>query len=155
MNAKQRKKYTYDRKLHTDARIRAEQEALLIKVVIHNAKLSKEVESTINNYIKYYPEKSTEAHFWIKDKGELHVVNPRGVTRKERDKDLVEELSNIFSREIELQISHYKNDSAKSSRRFEEFAFAMVTDVFKRLNKSDIIRKGHLSIILGPHRALS
>jgi len=153
MDAKQKKKYIYDRKLHRDAKVLSEQEQLLNKVIIHNALTTKEVETLLKDHVKYYPPCSTEAHFWIKNKGEIHVVNPRGVTRKKRDIDLVKGLSKILGRKLELEVKHYKESSVEASRRFEEFAYELVKEIFDNIDHEKTIEHGQIFLILGPHKA--
>ena len=154
MNDEQRKKYTFDRKLPPDEKIKDEQLKNLKKIIIHNAKKTDELSKEISVLKKYFPKKSTEIHFWDKEKGTLHAINPRGVMRKFRDADLAESLREIIGRNIEIVIDDYENDSAIASRRFEKFAFLLVSDIFKNIDVESIRKQKNLFVILGPHRSL-
>ncbi|AJF62060.1 TPA: hypothetical protein HA239_05635 [Candidatus Woesearchaeota archaeon] len=154
MVQKQRETYTFDRKLHPDSRVRDDQLKKLSEVVMHNAWKTSELETEIKGLVKYFPEKSTEPHFWDSKKGILHIVNTRGVMRKFRDTDLVESLSEILGRQLTLKVNNYKDDAAMAGKRFEEFAFSLVLEIFKGINPKDIVKSKEIVVMLGPHRSL-
>ncbi|MCM2326008.1 MAG: hypothetical protein NDI94_06095 [Candidatus Woesearchaeota archaeon] len=154
MDENQRKTYTFERKLHPDNLLRQAQLKSLKKIIIHNAKKTAEVENKLNDAIRYFPLKSTEAHFWSLARGEIHIVNARGVTRKVRDIDLTNEIKSQLRRDIKIEIRNYKNDEAKASRRFEEFAFDLVSGIFKKIDRDSLIHQKKFFVIFGPHSSL-
>ena len=159
MNSQQKKEYVFDRKLFPGKAERNAQISSLKRVIIHNAQKTNEVEKLLErvgvNTEKYFPIKSTEAHFYANETGDLHVVNPRGVTRLMRDEQQVEALSKILGRPVELRVDHYQGDSVMASRRFENFAFEMISDIFRNIDKGAIETAGKIFLLIGPHRSLT
>ncbi|MBI5389863.1 hypothetical protein HZB02_00050 [Candidatus Woesearchaeota archaeon] len=153
-----RKQYAYERKLHQDHGIRSHQERNLQGIILHNGYRTEEVERDMRRYkfsgSAYFPERSTERHFYDQHNGVLHVVNPRGMIRLERDKDLVEALQEVWGRTLELEIDHYQGNAAKAQDRFMHFAFNLADEMIQNLEGS-IYNGSTLFILMGPYHALA
>jgi len=158
MDKEQLKKYVFERKLHPDPEKREEQLSNLNFVIIHNAHTTQEVEELLCrarvSYERFTPKKSAEAHFYNAKEGMLHLVNSRGVIRHIQDTNLIEALSDILDRKIKFEIEHYMKDPAKASRRFHDFAFNLVADIFEKLDSKEIEKQGNLNLVFGPHASL-
>src|SRR3989344_2633517 len=156
MDAKQRRRYTLERKLPHNRDVRHNILRNLKGVVIHNAYTMREVRDNLQNQmsILYIPPCSTESHWFIRRRGEIHVVNSRGVTRLERDKDQAEELQKIVERAIPVTVLHYSDDHCQATHRFQDFAFKLVDEAFSQIDAQALKREGKLTLIFGPHRSL-
>ncbi|MBN2368192.1 hypothetical protein JXC34_04165 [Candidatus Woesearchaeota archaeon] len=154
MDLEQRKAYVFDRKLSPNAGKREEQIKGLKRIVIHNAFTMQEIEKALENAEKYYPGKSTEPHF-MHFNGDLHVVNSRGIMRGVRDEDLVHALGELIGKKIELEVRYYKDDIGMAFRRFKEFSFNQVAEIFRKIDKDAVKKEGGLYLLFGPHKSLS
>lgn len=160
MNAEQRKLYMYERKVPADAKERERLLALLKRVFIHNGYHTEEVSDSFAQLgiapKLYYPEKSTEPHYFDPTSGNLHIVNSRGEIRLMRDLDLFDVVQEIVP-EVELQINDYK-DAVAARVRFREFAAKKVESVFGVLDqtnlKKEIICRKRMTLLFGPHVSL-
>ena len=159
MNRNQRKQYALKRKMHHDKATRDSQIKGLKRIIIHNAYRASEVEDNLESAgvkpdLIYFPEKSTETHFYVANTGDLHAVNSRGVTRLIRDINLHETLCEVLGKDLELKINHYQKSPSRASKRFEDFAFSLVHEVFEHVDRNKVQEKGEISILVGPHESL-
>lgn len=158
MNSEQRRIYTFDRKLYPDPGKREEQLIALKKITIHNAFRTAEVENLLKQagvkVEKYFPEKSAEAHFYDWTTGHLHVVNPRGEMRLVRDHDQSIILEEIAGRPIVRSVNNYSGSRVSASKRFTDFAFELVDEIFQTLKEDDLQKKGLINLLIGPHNSL-
>jgi len=157
MNAEQARVYTFDRVFHIDDSIRREQIDNINSVVVHHAYKSKECEEVWKRigapYQKYYPLKSTEPHYFDYGTGILRIINSRGVTRLIRNRDLTRVLQESLGRDISFYVDNYDENSAAASKKFEDFAYELVEDVFDHIDKESL-QQGKLSVMMGPHNSL-
>ncbi len=160
MNAEQRKQYMFERKVPADA---AERDALLAhlkRVFIHNGYHTEEVRGSFARFgitpTLYYPEKSTEPHYFDPSTGNLHIVNSRGEIRLMRDLDLFDVVREIVP-SVALEIDDYK-DAVAARVRFREFAAKKVESVFAALEqttlKKDTTERKRMTLLFGPHVSL-
>ncbi len=154
MDLEHRKQYTFARKLHGQSEIRDQQIAGLREVVIHNGFSSDEMRSLVQTVCfsgrEYFPPRSSELHMYMVDTGVLHVVNARGVTRLERDKNQVEVLREVLQRDIVLNIRHFRDDPSRASRRFKDFAFDLVNTIFSHDLQEKVQASGKAHVVFGP-----
>ncbi len=148
--------YVYDRKLHRDEGRRKLQTQGLQRIIVHNAQRTEEVENFLRGVRveaeKYFPKRSTEAHFYDPKNGDLHVVNPRGTIRLVRDEDLAWAL--ISHLRVDFEIDHYEGSEVKATRRFQQFAYELVDEAFSHLNPEQIKDQRSIDIFIGPHSSL-
>ncbi len=169
MNKEQRRQYTFDRKLYDEPDKRERQLNGLREVIMHDGFTTAQVETGIGQFghgtpEKYYPRKSKEAHFYVPQTGQLHVVNTRGFTRLERDRDQVDVLAELLGRDIGPRIYHYKKSAAAAGLEFRRFAYDVVDEVFSNIDLEAITKKCvvgeqqkkqcSISLICGPHESL-
>ncbi|MFH1917252.1 MAG: hypothetical protein ABIJ21_08385 [Nanoarchaeota archaeon] len=163
MEREDRRTYTYDRKLHTDPETQEEQLANLSQVIIHTAYTTGEARRLLRGAgvvpVEYRPKKSTEAHFYDQNTGNLHVVNSRGVVRLRRDEDLAWSLEDLLERKIKCTINHHGGDPRLAYSRFQEFGFNLMDEVFAKIEEQDglhSLRKGgRVFVLMGPHESLA
>ena len=153
------KTYVYDRKLHPDENMQKEQEKHLKKIKIHNAFFSEEVRDLLNdideNFIEYFPKKSSETHFWVPDKGIIHVVNPRGIIRLNRDIELIEALEDITCKKIECKQRHYGKDEVKAANHFGKIGFLLGDRINEEIKKLDLDIDKRVNLLFGPHKSIN
>ena len=161
MNAEQRKLYMFERKVPKDVEERERVLGLLQRIIIHNGYHTAEVQHKFRDMgiapELYYPEKSTEPHFFDAARGNLHVVNSRGEIRLMRDFDLVDVVRELVPH-LELQVNDYNQSPLAARSRFREFAYKKVGNVFGALKETgaqEIMNgKKRVTLLFGPHVSL-
>lgn len=161
MNPEQRQLYMFERKVPNDPAERERVLELLRKIIIHNGYHTAEVQRKFEDKgvtpELYYPEKSTEPHFFDPLTGNLHVINSRGEIRLMRDFDLVEVVRELIPH-LELQVNEYNQDPVAARNRFREFAYRKVGNVFAALERTKtkeiMERKKRVTLLFGPHTSL-
>ncbi len=153
MDEQQRRNYVIPRKLHREQAIHEEQIRRLEQVIIHNAYTGQEIKedfTRLNLKPKaYFPELSKEQHFW--DGSAIHLVNPRGKIRLNRDIDQVRVLREITSRDIGLTINHKRGDEYHADLEFTKMAFGVAEEAIKLLLDHQKEYQSFINIIMGPH----
>ncbi len=157
----QAKSYAFERKLADPERQRElfdEQIEGLKGILIHNAKTEDEVRTALRDAmlspVEYKPPKSTEAHFYARETGHIHVVNSRGITRLRRDESLAKVLQYVLPQPIVVDVSNYEHHRRKANDRFELFAFNLVDDIFRHMDKDMVSANGRVNLLFGPHASL-
>ena len=161
MPDEQAMRYAFERKLADPETQRELFEAQLrgIKgIVIHNAKTEGEVRTALSDAklspVEYKPPKSTEAHFYARETGYIHVVNSRGITRLRRDESLAKALQYFLPQPIAVDVSNHEHHRRKANDRFELFAFNLVDDIFTNMDKGMVSANGRVNLLFGPHGSI-
>ena len=163
MDEESLKGYIFPRKFHSDPSVQKDQIENLKKVIIHNGYLPDEVRAQLKktgaDFLEYTPEKTSKSHFYDGDRKILHVTNPRGIIRLQRDIDLVTLLTPLLGRTVPYRVYHWGDDNKvgdefSANERARDFAKNRALNAFLYLKENKFNLQGKINIVFGPHESL-